>query len=74
VGLNNWEDGISICRVTQLSDGKFEVGFECKKVSGADAEALVAALGEAKLLSGARDLVRMQEAVLQAVNANLTFL
>lgn len=56
-------------RVTELYDGRFEVSFECKKVSCSNAEAITLALSESKLIPGASDLVRSQQAVLQAVKA-----
>jgi hypothetical protein len=55
--------------VTQLNNGPYEVLFEYKRACGIDAKAMALALGESKLLSGAVDVVRLQEAVLQAMNA-----
>jgi hypothetical protein len=66
--VNSSEAGISICRVTQLNNGPYEVLFEYKRACGTDAEAVALALSGSKLLSGAKDLVRVQEAVLQAAN------
>jgi hypothetical protein len=67
--VNSCENGISVCKVTQLNKGAYEVLFEYKRACGTDVEALALALSGSKLLSGDNDLVRLQEAVLQARNA-----